>query len=245
MPRAPSSSAATRTRPAASRASSTAWSRKARREGCEGGGFFLFGGGSNASSQQCVDLNRQISNMRGNLDRINVDLQRLRGSDGNRGEARQSVLGALAQNNCGAQYRTAARAPGGFLDQIFGRDANEPSRRSRKPRGRHRHVPHHLRAHLRRRVTSCLLRNIAGALPRRRKDLPAPLPECRGRPVLLPHHGEELAQATSISGQPYTQLPNAFNYRQEFNPACSCKKPGQSWAEAVGKDGTSQPATWW
>ena len=71
-----------------------------RRQGCESTGFFLFGGG--VPSQQCVDLNRQISRMRANLDRINVDLQRLQGGDIDRGEQRRSVMVALAQNNCGA-----------------------------------------------------------------------------------------------------------------------------------------------
>jgi Protein of unknown function (DUF2865) len=37
----------------------------------------------------------------------------------------------------------------------------------------------------------------------------------------------------SISGQPYSSLPNAFRYRQEFNSACSCKRPGESWADAL------------
>ncbi len=92
-----------------------------RRQGCEGTGFFLFSG---FQSQQCVDLNRQISRMRANLDRINVDLQRLQGGDVDRGEQRRSVMMALAQNNCGAQYRTATRTPG-FFDQLLGRDANE------------------------------------------------------------------------------------------------------------------------
>ena len=36
-----------------------------------------------------------------------------------------------------------------------------------------------------------------------------------------------------MSGQPYTALPNAFHYRKEFTPACSCRKPGQSWADAL------------
>jgi Protein of unknown function (DUF2865) len=40
-------------------------------------------------------------------------------------------------------------------------------------------------------------------------------------------------QAVSISGQPYTALPNAFHYRQEFNPSCSCKAAGQTWADAL------------
>src|SRR5205823_7116299 len=45
--------------------------------------------------------------------------------------------------------------------------------------------------------------------------------------------GEDINQAVSISGQAYTALPNAFKYRQEFNPSCSCKAAGQSWADAL------------
>jgi hypothetical protein len=37
----------------------------------------------------------------------------------------------------------------------------------------------------------------------------------------------------SISGQPYTSLPNAFRFRQEFNPSCSCKAAGQTWSDAL------------
>ncbi len=45
--------------------------------------------------------------------------------------------------------------------------------------------------------------------------------------------GEEIEQAVSASGQPYTALPNAFHYRKEFTAACSCRKPGQSWGDAL------------
>ena len=45
--------------------------------------------------------------------------------------------------------------------------------------------------------------------------------------------GEGMEQAVSVSGQLYTALPAAFHYRKEFTPACSCRKPGQSWADAL------------
>ncbi len=54
-------------------------------------------------------------------------------------------------------------------------------------------------------------------------------------------NGEDITQATSISGQPYSALPNAFKYRTEFNAACSCKRPGQTWADALGKDEAVEP----
>ena len=45
--------------------------------------------------------------------------------------------------------------------------------------------------------------------------------------------GEDINQAVSISGQPYTSLPNAFKYRTEFNPSCACKAAGQTWSDAL------------
>src|SRR6267142_2449760 len=45
--------------------------------------------------------------------------------------------------------------------------------------------------------------------------------------------GEDMNQAVSINGQPYSSSPNAFRYRQEFNPSCACKAAGQTWSEAL------------
>jgi hypothetical protein len=53
--------------------------------------------------------------------------------------------------------------------------------------------------------------------------------------VLYTHRnpGEDMNSAVSISGQPYTSLPTAFKFRSEFNPSCSCKAAGQTWADAL------------
>jgi hypothetical protein len=48
--------------------------------------------------------------------------------------------------------------------------------------------------------------------------------------------GEQIDQAMSIGGRAYSELPTAFKYRQEFNPSCSCRAAGQSWADALGVD---------
>jgi hypothetical protein len=42
-----------------------------------------------------------------------------------------------------------------------------------------------------------------------------------------------MEQAVSTTGQPYTALPNAFHYRKEVIAGCSCRRPGQSWADAL------------
>ena len=45
--------------------------------------------------------------------------------------------------------------------------------------------------------------------------------------------GEDINQAVSVSGQPYSSLPNAFKFRTEFNPSCACKAAGQTWSDAL------------
>ena len=45
--------------------------------------------------------------------------------------------------------------------------------------------------------------------------------------------GEDITQAVSANGRLYTELPNAFAYRKQFNPSCSCKAAGQTWADAL------------
>jgi hypothetical protein len=211
---------------------------QSRRMGCESSGFFLFGGG-NSSTQQCVDLTRQINRMRQNLDRINMDLQRLQGSDTDRGEQKRSVLLALAQNNCGPQYRTAARQPGGFFDQLLGRgDANEaaPSSDLANPLAQSGTVR-----------TVCVRTcdgyyfpiSYATNASRFANDEKSCQRMCPNAEVMLfsyPTEGGDVAQAVSTGGQTYSSLPNAFKYRQAFDNACSCRRPGQSWADAMGKD---------
>src|ERR1700737_749952 len=91
---------------------------QAKRMGCDSSGFFsLF----NNRSAQCGPVNNQIQQMRGNLDQITGNLERLRsggfgGAD--RENQRRSVLTALAQNNCGPQYANAVRGPGNFIDNL-------------------------------------------------------------------------------------------------------------------------------
>jgi hypothetical protein len=56
--------------------------------------------------------------------------------------------------------------------------------------------------------------------------------------------GEEMAQAVSLNGQPYSELPTAFQYRKSMSPECSCRRPGESWAQTlktIGPDDTVAP----
>jgi len=45
--------------------------------------------------------------------------------------------------------------------------------------------------------------------------------------------GGVIDEAVSANGEPYANLPNAHKFEQTFDPTCSCRAPGQSWAQAL------------
>lgn len=203
---------------------------QAKRMGCDSSGFFsLF----NNQSAQCGPVNNQIQQMRANLDQITTNLERLRGGFGNadRDNQRRSVLTALAQNNCGPQYANAARGPGSFLDNLFGNNnPGAPSADVGPQSGTYRTVC----------VRSCdgayfpiSFATVPARFPDDEKTCKALCPAAEASLFAYRNPGEDINQAVSISGQPYTALPNAFHYRSEFNPSCACKAAGQTWSDAL------------
>ena len=50
----------------------------------------------------------------------------------------------------------------------------------------------------------------------------------------MPADGE-ISQAVSMRGKAYSQLANALKYTTRVDPACACRKPGQSWAQALAR----------
>jgi hypothetical protein len=202
---------------------------QSKRRGCEGSGFFsLFTG----QSPECQPLNAQIQQMRDNLDRAISDLERLKsGNNYDQDGQRRALIGQLAQNNCGQQYRAAAAAagPGGFLDALFGGATISPGGDG-APSGTYRTVC----------VRTCdgyYFPISYSTVPNRfADDQRACQRGCPASEALLYTYrnpGEDINQAVSIGGQPYTELPNAFHYRKEFTAACSCRRPGQTWADAL------------
>ncbi len=45
--------------------------------------------------------------------------------------------------------------------------------------------------------------------------------------------GGTIDEAVSSAGEPYANLPNAHKFEQSYDPSCSCRAPGQTWAEAL------------
>jgi hypothetical protein len=198
---------------------------QSRRLGCSGGGFFsLFGG----QPPQCSSLNTQIQRMRGNLDDILGELQRLQGNSADREGQRRSILIALGQNDCGPQYRQFANRSRDLFETLFGPG---PSVGADVPAsGTFR--------------TVCVRTCDGFFFPVSYATVPGRFAEdeqvcrrmCPAAEVALYSHrnpGEDINQAVSTTGTPYSELPNAFLYRKEFNPACSCRRPGETWADAL------------
>ena len=206
---------------------------QSRRIGCEGSGFFIFGG----QPAQCGPLNQQIQQMRGNLDKMIVDLQRLQQSTGgaDQNSQRRAILTALGQNDCGPQYRiaTPTSQPRGIFDSLFGSSSvfgSQPADNMLQSGGTFR--------------TLCVRTCDGFFWPISFATVPGKFSEdekvcqrmCPAAEVVMFSHrnpGEEVGQAVSAGGRQYSQLPNAFKYRQQFDSACSCKKPGESWGAAL------------
>jgi len=213
---------------------------QARRMGCDSSGFFsLF----NNNSAQCGPVNNQIQQMRANLDQMTANLERLRtgglgGAD--RENQRRSVITALAQNNCGPQYAAAAaRGPGNFLENLFGGGGGggNPNNPLPPPDPQYGAASGTFRTVCVRTCDGAYFPvSFATSQARFAADEQVCKAQCPAADASLftyRNPGEDINQAVSISGQPYTSLPNAFKYRSEFNPSCSCRAAGQSWADAL------------
>jgi hypothetical protein len=208
---------------------------QAKRMGCDSSGFFsLF----NGQSAQCGPVNNQIQQMRANLDQITTNLERLRsgGLGGSEREnQRRSVLLALAQNNCGPQYANALQqqqqGPGNFLNNLFSNNSpGAPPGDVGSQSGTYRTVC----------VRTCdggyfpiSFATVPGRFPDDEKTCKALCPAAEANLYAYRNPGEDMNQAVSTSGQPYTSSPNAFRFRQEFNPSCACKATGQTWSDAL------------
>lgn len=203
---------------------------QAHKSGCAGTGFFaLF----SALSPQCGPITSQIQQMRGDLDRMMSDLQQLQSGSSNQADQRRALIGQLAQNNCGAQYTAAANSQGGpqgFFDALFGGGTIVNPNGDGAPNGTYH--------------TVCVRSCDGYYFPISYSTLPSHFAEdqltcqreCPAADVALYSYrnpGESMDQAVSTSGQLYTALPTAYRYRTQLVSGCSCRKPGESWQDAL------------
>jgi hypothetical protein len=208
---------------------------QSRRMGCESSGLFSI---FNNPPAQCGGLARQIDQQRNALERLQNQLEQLSGGTAERAAQRQSLLIALGDNGCGAQYRSAALQgqQGGFFDRLFGGNSQFAPPGGQMS-GTFRTIC----------VRTCdgyyFPISFATSPDRFRDDEQTCQRMCPAAEVsLYTYHnpGEEVTQAVSLNGRFYTELPTAFSYRKALNPSCSCRRPGESWADALKTEGTDE-----
>jgi Protein of unknown function (DUF2865) len=208
-------------------------SAQANRMGCQGRGFFSLFSGQPA---QCGPINNQIAQLRANLDRVLADLQQLQGNSADREGQRRGILVALGQNDCGAQYRQFATrsGPAGFFDSLFGGSGPGTIVNPNVPEAPEGNTFR----------TVCVRTCDGFFFPISYSTVPSKFADdekvchamCPASEVALYSHrnpGQDVSQAISTTGRAYSDLPNAFAYRKAFNPSCSCKPAGQTWADAL------------
>jgi Protein of unknown function (DUF2865) len=202
---------------------------QAHKVGCASDGFLsLFSG----LSPQCGPLTSQIQQMRGNLDRLMSELEQLKSGGTDQQAQRQALIGQLAQANCGPQYAAAVRSSGpqGFIEALLGGGTVHDVNGDGAPAGTYH--------------TVCVRTCDGYYFPVSYSTVPSRFPDdehacqrmCPAAEATLfsfRNPGEQMEQAVSASGQQYTALPNAFRYRKELVAGCSCRKAGESWADAL------------
>jgi hypothetical protein len=205
---------------------------QSRRLGCGSVGLFSI---FITPSPQCGPLTRKIEDQRDTLERTQNQLERLQGGTTERAAQRQSLLIALADNGCGQQYRAAARAgqQGGFFDRLFG-GGNVFTSQPGAMGGTFRTVC----------VRTCdgyyFPISYETTPDHFRGDEQTCQHMCPAADAsLYTYHnpGEEIDQAVSLNGRLYTELPTAFQYRKALSSDCSCRRPGESWLDALKSNG--------
>jgi Protein of unknown function (DUF2865) len=175
--------------------------------GCGGGQFFLFGG----PPRECGAIAQRIATMQ-------AGLARLAGAAEASGESRRRQLAAAVQQACNPA-REASR-----------QDDDDDERPRRLGGGRLVCV----------RACDGSFFPLHNLPESRRSDADdmcrALCPNAETAAYSMPSGADaDIAQAVSLRGKRYTKLAAAFKYQKSFDPSCSCRKEGQSWAEALQK----------
>jgi len=197
--------------------------------GCDRGGFF--GGGRPA---ECGGLQARMQQMQANLDMLRA---RASGVDPQLEGRRRELTAAMA---AACAPRTAARQRG-FFELLFGGGQPEeappvddgqvpPSQQpdSDRPRlGGSRAVCV--------RLADGYFFPLGGPASGRTGAQELCQAQCPGSQTELYFMSStgSIEQAVSATGRPYVDLPTASQYEHSYNPAISCRPPGQSWAQAL------------
>lgn len=211
---------------------------RARALGCDRGQFLFFG---DPPPPQCGQISAQLNQLSGAV----AAYERATADDGGQRQALAARYEAECRNPQATQARVAR--PRNFFEELFGVALDEgPGARDMpvgpdaeqeyepsdgKPRGGS--------------MAICVRACDGGFFPisysARSSNLYDLATMCR---ALCPNaevklytasQSKVLHSALSIDGEAYSDHPNAHKFETIYDPACGCKPPGQSWAEALAE----------
>ncbi|HXW20609.1 MAG TPA: DUF2865 domain-containing protein [Roseiarcus sp.] len=205
-----------------------------RQIGCDHHKFLFFG---SDPPPQCGEVQSQIARMQANLGQLQA-----KGSGG----GDRGALLARYQSECLNQPRPAQ----GFFESLFGRSRQDDQQAGLVdvPVGPDMSLnpddvpnPEGLNAHAGSKavcVRSCdgyffPVSYSAGGHMTDLEEMCHAL--CPNAEVALYSYSPsaDIDQAVGADGSRYVDLPNAFKYRKTFDGTCSCRRRGQSWAQAL------------
>ncbi len=186
----------------------------------------------------CLGLNAQIQQMQASLGQLQAAA-----SHSDPSAARQDLI-ARYNAYCRGGVQTAAHPPlQGFFEQLFGGGftPNRPPEPIPGPFDQHDqaedHAPHGGSQAVC--VRSCdggffPLNYSARHDPDQLTNLCQALCPNASVAVYTRAPFSEISSAVSLDdGSAYSALPNALKFQRSFEPSCTCKPPGQSWAQAL------------
>lgn len=175
------------------------------------------------ASPECSAARDRIGAMEQNYNRL------LRQASQASEERRRALLSAIEQF-CQPQQAQ----PRGLFDGLFGRSAPAPMPNQQAPLDFPEERNFGSKAVC---VRTCdgyffPLSTMAGSREAGAQICQAQCPAAPTRLFFIPGDNA-LESAVAADGTPYVSLPNAFRYRTTFDPSCSCRQEGQSWAQAL------------
>ena len=224
----------------------------ARSIGCERQQFLFFG---EAPPPQCAQINARVAQMQANL----AALQQRSGDNGRKLALTARYDAQCRERSRVTPAATPLEASRGFLEEMFGlappREAGappDPPLLNRTPPIRAQPEDDPLNEtegseqgdnHLGGALAICVRQCDGGFFPVSYSARRANLEElgtlckalCPNAEVALYTKSlwGELDSAVSISGESYGDHPNALKFQKTLIPACGCKPPDKSWAEAL------------
>ena len=181
---------------------------RARQAGCFGGGFFLF---RRDPDRSCSALVPKLRDMQDNLARL--DHLRRRGGRNNVAERVRELQGMMSARGCDLPGAVFESGPSGnfIYDRGFAGNGTYRTLCVRTCDGYYFPIS---------------FSTTSEHFPQDARSCEALCPGTEARLFYHPNPGGAPENMTSITGEQYTSLPTAFQYRTSIDSACTCRPPG-------------------